>query len=152
MIDEETTRKQAAADGVTHIATGIAVIDEGKLLVVRRIANDDFLGGEWEIPGGGVDTGETIEQGAIRELFEETGLVVESVIDSFEGFDYTTPNKPKVRQVNYKVTVKPGDIQLEPTEHDEYRWIVADEIPGLKTNKVMQECLYNAFKESSITS
>ncbi|HEX8182439.1 MAG TPA: NUDIX hydrolase [Candidatus Saccharimonadales bacterium] len=146
MTDEESTRKQALADNVTHFATGIAVFRDSTLLVVRRAVEDDFLGGEWELPGGGVDAGETIEQGAIRELLEETSLAVDKIIETFESFDYATPKKPKVRQINYKVTVKSGDIKLEPTEHDAYRWVVAADIPGLKTNAVMQECLYNAFK------
>jgi 8-oxo-dGTP pyrophosphatase MutT (NUDIX family) len=102
-----------------------------------------FLQVSGELPGGGVDPGETIEQGAIRELLEETNLKVDKILSIFEGFDYTTPKKPKVRQINFKVTVKPGNIEL--TEHDRYRWIDANEIQSLKTNAVMQDCLSKAF-------
>ena len=143
MINEEAIRKQAQLDGITHISTGVAVVKDSKILVVRRVAHDDTLAGEWELPGGGVDSGETIEQGAMRELHEETGLEVDKILGTFEGFDYTTSKKPKVRQINFKVSVKPGDIRL--TEHDMYKWIKADDIPGLKTNSVMQDCLYRAF-------
>ena len=66
MIEEKLIRQKANEDGVTHFATGIAVFQDGRLLVVRRVAHDDFLAGEWELPGGGVDAGETIEQGAVR--------------------------------------------------------------------------------------
>jgi 8-oxo-dGTP diphosphatase len=142
---EESIRQQAGADGVTHFTTGVAVIQDSKILVVRRIAEDDDLGGEWELPGGGVDEGETIGQGAARELLEETGLVVDKILSIFEGFDYTTAKKPKARQTNFKVTVKPGGIVLDASEHDEYRWITAEDIPGLNTNPVMQACLYRAF-------
>ena len=144
MIDEDSIRKKAHEDGVTHFATGIAVFQDGKLLVVRRVAHDDFLAGEWELPGGGVDMGETIEQGAMRELKEETDLDTDKVLGTFEGFDYTTPKKPKVRQINFMVSPKPGDIVL--TEHDMFKWITADEISDLKTNAVMQDCLEKAFK------
>lgn len=144
MIDEIAIRKQAQADGVTHFTTGVAVFHNNKMLVVRRVSHDDTLGGEWELPGGGVDPGETIEQCVIRELHEETSLEVDKIIGVFTGFDYTTMKKPKARQINFKATIKPGEIQL--TEHDTYRWIEVDDIPDLKTNKVMQECLYNAFK------
>ena len=143
MIDEDSIREQAKADGVTHFATGIAVFQDDKLLVVRRVADDDFLAGEWELPGGGVDSGETIEQGATRELQEETNLATDKIMGTFEGFDYTTPSKPKVRQINFKVSVKPGDIKL--TEHDMYRWITLEEIADLKTNPVMEKCLKKAF-------
>jgi len=143
MIDENAIREQAGRDNVTHFTTGVAVMQGDKLLVVHRVANDDTLAGEWELPGGGVDPGETIEQGAIRELEEETGLVVDKVLGTFEGFDYTTAKKPKARQTNFKVTVKPSEIRL--TEHDAYRWITSDDIPSLETNDVMQACLYRAF-------
>lgn len=143
MIDEKALREQAHKDGVTHFTTGVAVMQGDKLLVVHRAADDDTLAGEWELPGGGVDPGETIQQGAIRELEEETSLVVDKVLGVFEGFDYTTAKKPKARQTNFKVTVKPSEIHL--TEHDAYRWITLDEIPSLKVNDVMQACLYRAF-------
>ncbi len=52
MVDEKTIRKQAKSDGVTHITTGVAVIKDDKILVVRRVAHDDTLAGEWELPGG----------------------------------------------------------------------------------------------------
>jgi 8-oxo-dGTP diphosphatase len=142
MIDEDAIRKQAAADGVTHFATGVAVVKDNTILIVRRVAHDDTLAGQWELPGGGVDPGETIEQSAVRELQEETGLEVDKILGTFTGFDYTTAKKPKARQINFKVTVKPGDIRL--TEHDRYRWITAADIPELGTNSVMQDCLYRA--------
>lgn len=151
MIDEEAIRKHAEIDGVTHFATGVAVVQDGTVLVVRRVP-EDTLGGEWELPGGGVDTGETIEQGAIRELREETGLEVDKVLGTFEGFDYTTPRKPKVRQINFMVTVKSGAIQLEPTEHDEYRWIASSDIPSLEATAEMQQCLQEAFRALALTA
>ena len=137
-------RQQAAEDAVTHFATGVAVFRDGKLLVVRRVA-DDFLGGLYELPGGGVDDGETIAQGAVRELLEETGLSVTEIVSEFAGFDYATKTKPRVRQINYKVLVAPGEVVLEPTEHDEYRWITATDIEGLHTSDLMRDCLRAAF-------
>lgn len=148
MINELAILETAKAEGVTDFATGIAVIQDKKLLVVRRRADDDFLPGEWEIPGGGVDPGETIEQGASRELLEETGLKVNQFLSVFEGFDYTTPKKPKVRQINFRVSVKPGDITL--TEHDRFRWVTLQEIASLNTNSVMEKCLLSALGSTSI--
>jgi 8-oxo-dGTP diphosphatase len=145
MLDEQQARKQAAQDGVTHFTTGVAVFRSDKLLVVQRAAEDDALGGEWEIPGGGVDEGETIEQGARRELLEETGLVVSEVLGIFPGFDYTTARKPKARQFNFRVHVEPGDVVLDPNEHDDYRWITEADIDALRDDPVMQKCLHDAF-------
>ena len=59
MLDENAIRDKAAKEGITHISTGVAVVNDGKILLVRR-SIDDFLGGYYELPGGGVDDGETI--------------------------------------------------------------------------------------------
>ena len=97
MINEETLIQKAYKEGVTHFTTGVAAFIDDKLLVVRREAHDADLGGAWELPGGGVDDGETIQQGAIRELKEETNLDVDEILGTFEGFDYATSRKPIIR-------------------------------------------------------
>ena len=57
-----------------HIAVGV-VRKNGRMLITRR-RNDGLLGGLWEFPGGKVKPGETAEDACIREIAEETGLVV----------------------------------------------------------------------------
>ena len=57
------------------IAVGAVVVDEGKLLMVRR-ANDPGQG-LWSIPGGRVEHGEYLSQALVREVKEETNLDVE---------------------------------------------------------------------------
>lgn len=52
---------------------------EGRVLLFLTKAPDTSGFARWITPGGGVDPGETHEQAAIRELHEETGLVVDSV-------------------------------------------------------------------------
>src|ERR1700748_2686079 len=49
------------------------VSDGTKLLMVRRV--QEPLKGEWSLPGGAVELGETLQQGVVREVLEETGLV-----------------------------------------------------------------------------
>lgn len=55
------------------IVTGGAIIrdKEGRILLQKR---SDY--GNWGLPGGGMDPGESIEETMIREVFEETGLMV----------------------------------------------------------------------------
>ena len=145
LIPENELRAQAKADRITHISTGVAVVDGGKILVVRR-SRDDFLGGNFELPGGGIEDGETFAQAVAREVREETGLTVDEVLGMFPGFDYSTPNKPKVRQYNFLVRVRAGDVRLS-SEHDEYRWIGSeDEIDELQTTDAMRTCLKDAVE------
>lgn len=66
----------AAAMEPTTIACVGAVVrdDRGRLLLVRR-ANEPGRG-QWSVPGGRVEAGETARQAVVREVLEETGLVV----------------------------------------------------------------------------
>ncbi len=58
-----------------HIAVGVCW-RRGKLLIGRR-RDDQMLGGLWEFPGGKIESGESPEQAAVREVAEETALTVE---------------------------------------------------------------------------
>jgi 8-oxo-dGTP diphosphatase len=56
------------------IGVGAVVIDATKVLLVRR--GQEPLKGEWSLPGGALELGETLQQGVVREVLEETGLIV----------------------------------------------------------------------------
>lgn len=55
------------------IGVGAVVVHEGRLLMILR-GNDPYAD-TWSVPGGRLEFGETLHQGALRELQEETGLV-----------------------------------------------------------------------------
>ena len=57
------------------VGVGAVVVDDGRVLLVRRA--HEPLKGEWSIPGGAVEVGETLETAVVREVREETGLEVE---------------------------------------------------------------------------
>lgn len=54
---------------------GAVIVQHGRVLVVQR--GQEPLKGAWSLPGGALELGETIEQGIVREVREETGLEVE---------------------------------------------------------------------------
>src|ERR1700732_3227941 len=66
------------------VGVGGVIIDQGRALLIRR--GREPLLGEWSIPGGMLELGETLEQGVARELLEETGLSVR-VVELIEVFD-----------------------------------------------------------------
>ncbi len=55
---------------------GLAYDEDGKILLIRR--RNDPGSGLWSVPGGRVEPGETDTQAIVREMAEETGLVVEA--------------------------------------------------------------------------
>jgi 8-oxo-dGTP diphosphatase len=56
------------------VGVGAVVVDSGRVLIVKR--KYDPLAGQWSIPGGGVEVGETLEECVAREILEETGLTI----------------------------------------------------------------------------
>jgi len=56
------------------VGVGAVVIDGDRVLLVRR--DREPLRGQWSVPGGAVELGETLEQAIVREVGEETGLTV----------------------------------------------------------------------------
>ncbi|GGX84402.1 NUDIX hydrolase [Streptomyces hiroshimensis] len=113
--------RAAERDGITKTVVGAVIAGaDGKVLLLRRPA-DDYLGGLWELPSGGVDDGETLIEALRREVAEETGLTV-TVVGGYLGhFDYRSGNGRATRQFNFTATVTPGE-RVTLTEHDEHLW------------------------------
>ena len=66
------------------VGVGGVVIVGGRALLIRR--GSEPLLGQWSIPGGTLELGESLESGVIRELKEETGLTVR-IVEMIEVFD-----------------------------------------------------------------
>ena len=70
------------------VGIGGVVIEDGQVLLIRR--GTEPLLGQWSIPGGTLELGESLQAGVARELLEETGLEVR-VLDLIEVFDRILP-------------------------------------------------------------
>ena len=66
------------------VGVGAVIVQDGKVVLIRR--RYEPLQGQWSLPGGGVEVGETLEAAVAREMLEETGLEVEvgPVIEVFD--------------------------------------------------------------------
>jgi 8-oxo-dGTP diphosphatase len=58
-----------------YIGIGAVIVHEGRVVLVKR--RFEPLAGQWSIPGGAVEVGETLEACVAREMAEETGFVVQ---------------------------------------------------------------------------
>ena len=67
-----------------YVGVGAVIVQDGKVVLVKR--KFDPRAGEWSLPGGAVEVGETLEASVAREMQEETGLEVEvgPVIEVFD--------------------------------------------------------------------
>jgi len=68
-----------------RVGVGAIVVKDGRVLLVKRAADPNK--GLWAIPGGSLELGETLREGAEREIREETGIVIAAKYPAFT-FDY----------------------------------------------------------------
>jgi 8-oxo-dGTP diphosphatase len=124
MIEQELLDclvSDAARDGIQKMVVGACIRRNGKFLILRRSANEEF-GGLHEIPSGVVDPGENLLAALIREVKEETGLSLTSVTNYIDCFDYTGGSGKKTRQFNFLVETGDTEEKLNPEEHDDALW------------------------------
>jgi 8-oxo-dGTP diphosphatase len=143
--------KAATSDGINRFSVG-AVISKGKKVLLFRREKNDFLGGIYEIPGGGIEEGETLVDCIKREIKEETGLSVKNVIGYVGSFDYSSENGGKTRQFNFTVTVRSPLVIHLSTEHDDYKWVTQEDFHRINPTKEMVEILGNFWKGGNCTT
>src|SRR5205807_4537122 len=111
------------------VGVGAIIVECGRVLLIKR-AKAPLLG-EWSIPGGMLELGETLRQGAEREALEETGLVVRAT-DLLGVFDRIVPDDV-IRTLYHYVLVDflcqkvSGDLHAAADAADA-RWFSADEL------------------------
>ena len=111
------------------IVVGVVQKRGGEYLLCRMPHNRGVFPGEWGLPGGGIEPGETLEEALRREIMEEVGLELDEVEPLFftEGtYDKSLPNGER-RSLHmvfllYRCVARPGEIRLNP-EFDAAAWV-----------------------------
>lgn len=114
--------RAATRDAVEKTVVGAVIArPDGKVLLLHRPA-DDFLGGMWELPSGGVEDGESLVEALRREVAEETGLAVTELGAYLGHFDYRSGSGRRTRQYNFAVTATVTGETVRLSEHDAHLW------------------------------
>lgn len=95
------------------VGVGGVVIEDGRTLLIRR--GSEPLLGQWSIPGGTLELGETLTEGTERELREETGLVVR-VLELIEVFE----------RINFGRGADETWTTLEERRRPRFHFVIAD--------------------------
>jgi 8-oxo-dGTP diphosphatase len=91
------------------VGIGGVVIENEQALLIKR--GSEPLLGQWSIPGGTLELGESLQQGVARELLEETGLEVQ-VLDMIEAFD--------------RIFLDPAAANARDRSRPKYHYVIVD--------------------------
>lgn len=128
-----------SANSLVPSANAVVADSEGRILMIRRSDN-----GNWAVPGGAMDLGESIVQTAVRETLEETGIhcrvtgLVGIYTDPRHLIHYTSNDE--VRQ-EFSIVFAAEYVDGKPTPSDESRevvWVPRDEVQDLKMDRSMR--------------
>ncbi len=106
--------------------------DDQRVLLIRR--GQPPLLGEWSLPGGVLECGETLREAAVREAQEETGLLVETgeLLGVYERVIPGDDGRVRYHYVLIDFLCRPvgGDLKAGSDAAD-VRWFTRDELPAL---------------------
>ena len=130
---------------ILNFAGGCLMNDSGQVLLQRRGDKN-----QWGFPGGGMERGESAEETAIREFYEETGLevTVEHLIGVYTKFFDTYPNGDQTQSILFFFQLKQqgGTLRADGVETLELRFFDLDKVPTLVNEQ--HEALLKDIREN----
>jgi 8-oxo-dGTP pyrophosphatase MutT (NUDIX family) len=135
--------------GDRRLAAAVVMDDKQRVLLVRRSEKERFLPRVWGVPCGKLEPGESAEDGALRELKEETGLlgeIVRKVGESSFLSDYRG-HEIKNWQENFLVRPLSASVTLPEPDQDA-RWLGRSELTSVEVDAYNLDIVHQAFTES----
>jgi ADP-ribose pyrophosphatase YjhB (NUDIX family) len=114
------------------VGVGAIIVEHGRVALIRR--GRPPLEGEWSIPGGALELGETLREGAVREALEETGLTVEpqDLLGVFDRLMHDAEGGVLYHYVLVDFLCRRVGGRLHAAgDAIEARWFSSPELPGL---------------------
>jgi mutator protein MutT len=102
---------------------------EDQILLLRRF-NTGYADGQYSVPAGHLDGGETVLEAAAREAEEETGLRIDQQDMSFSSVLHRLEDEERVDFFVHVRNWEGEPSNTEPDKCDELRWVKVDELPA----------------------
>jgi 8-oxo-dGTP diphosphatase len=128
------------------IGVGAVIVQNGRVLLIRR--GHAPLLGEWSLPGGVLECGETLRQATIREAREETGLIVETadLLGVYERVIRSDDGRVRYHYVliDFLCRRVEGDLQAGSDAAD-VRWFLSEELDALNLPRDTRDVIQKGF-------
>ena len=133
------------------VCVGAVIIENARVLLVKRAHPP--LKAQWSIPGGVLEVGEMVREAAIREVREETGLIVEAG-DLLGVYDRVLRNAEQRVQYHYVLIdflCRPAGGELQAADDaTEVRWYTCEELPVLRLAEDTLDVIRKGFAQLGI--
>lgn len=124
--------ERISKQGKLRLGCSASIFDEqGRIFLTRRADN-----GQWCLPGGGMESGESVTEACVREVWEETGLRirVKRLVGVYSHSDqlvvYADGNKAHVVALHFEAEIIDGEPTLS-NETTDFGYLAIDEIQSL---------------------
>lgn len=112
----------------TRVYVSVIITNEAsQYLILQRGADSRFAAGQWEFVNGSLESQETAEATAVREVSEETGLMIsETDLQALPPCELTDSDGRWV-VISFRAHVLDSDVRISG-EHQAYRWVTEEEL------------------------
>lgn len=132
---------QKSQQGATN---AIILNDNNQILFTERSSTDDYFPGYWELPGGGMEYGETPQEGLKREILEECGIEIE-IIKPIDANTYFINELQRI-EITFLCKAKDTKVKLSH-EHTKHLWLDFEDINTIKISSYVEDII-NRFISS----
>ena len=129
------------------VGVGAVIVLDQRVVIVKR--STEPLKGEWSIPGGALELGETLSHGAVREALEETGLEVEpaGIIEVFDRIYPDADGRIRYHYVLVDFLCRPISGELRAGgDAAQARWVSREELPQFKLTETATRIILKALE------
>ncbi|MFO7831186.1 MAG: NUDIX domain-containing protein [Desulfuromonadaceae bacterium] len=132
-----------------HIKTSVVacIIDERERILLTKRSIPPFFG-QWVMPGGKIDHGESISSALMREVQEEVGLKVKTgtLVDIYEHLAVGERSDHYII-LYYRALPLTYEISINPAELSEAHWFDAHELPHLDVPPGSRQVLAQLYQD-----
>lgn len=131
------------------VGVGAVIVHDDHVVIVQR--GTEPLKGQWSVPGGALEIGETLRECAAREALEETGLQVEAgeVLEVFDAIYRQPDGRIQYHYVliDFKCRLLGGELRAG-ADATQATWVTLAELDGYKVAETAKQVIRKALAKS----